>query len=150
MSRGVQVIRSVPPTQLGQLKDLYASTWWAASRSVEEIESLLAGSSAVVGLLDVETDQLIGFTRVLTDGRVVALVLDVIVHPEVRRTGLGDRLMREVLALPELAKVGSIELVCQPELVEFYARFGFTVNVGGSRLMRRSSDPLLVPGTAIR
>lgn len=146
----VQVIRSVTPARHGQLRELYASTWWAASQSDEDVGSLLAGSSAVVGLVDVTTDRLVGFTRVLTDGRVVALVLDVIVHPDVRGTGLGDRLMREVLAPPELERVGSVELVCQPDLVGFYARFGFTENVGGSRLMRRSSDPRLVPGTSMR
>lgn len=150
MSADLQVIRSIPPRRLGQLQELYRSTWWAASRSIDDIRSLISGSSAVVGFIDAPSDRLVGFARVLTDGRVVALVLDVIVHPDERGSGLGDRLMREVLALPELTGVGSVELVCQPDLVAFYERFGFTENVGGSRLMRRSSDPALVPGTAIR
>jgi hypothetical protein len=32
--------------------------------------------------------------------------------------------MDELLARPELADVDSIELVCQPELIELYARWG--------------------------
>lgn len=63
--------------------------------------------------------------------------------PDVRGTGLGARLMDELLARPELANVDSIELVCQPELVAFYRRWGFTDSVGRSPLMRRTTNPLL-------
>lgn len=145
MSQALQVIRNVPASRLGQLRELYRATWWAATRSDEDVRALLAGSSLVVGLLEGRSDRLVGFARVLSDGRILALVLDVIVHPDVRGTGLGERLMREVLLLPELDGVDSIELVCQPDLVAFYERFGFTENVGASRLMRRSSNPALVP-----
>jgi predicted GNAT family N-acyltransferase len=72
-------------------------------------------------------------------------VLDVIVDPADRGSGLGARLMDELLARPELAKVESVELVCQPELVGFYRRWGFTDSVGRSMLMRRTSNPLLTP-----
>jgi predicted GNAT family N-acyltransferase len=65
----------------------------------------------------------------------------------VRGTGLGGRLIDVLLARPELAGVDSIELVCQPELIDFYRRWGFTDRVGRSVLMRRSSNPLLVRGT---
>jgi hypothetical protein len=34
-------------------------------------------------------------------------------------------------------------VVCQPELVAFYRRWGFTERVGRSRLLRRTADPLL-------
>lgn len=145
MSQALQVIRNVPASRLGQLQELYRATWWAATRSDEDVRALLAGSSLVVGLVNRPDDRLLGFARVLTDGRIVALVLDVIVHPDVRGTRLGERLMREVLSLPELEGIDSIELVCQPDLVAFYERFGFTENVGASRLMRRSANPNLVP-----
>ena len=144
----LDVIRNIPEERLGQLSELYRSTWWANARSMADITALLAGSSVIVGLVDVTSNRLVGFARVLTDGRILALVLDVIVHPDVRGTGLGERLMREVLSLPELQTIDSIELVCQPDLVAFYERFGFTLNVGASRLMRRSSNPTLVPASA--
>lgn len=53
-----------------------------------------------------------------------------------RASGLGVWLMDELLARPEPAKVESVELVCQPELVGFYQRSGFTKNVGRLLLMR--------------
>ena len=73
----------------------------------------------------------------------VSVVLDVIVDPAFRESGFGTRLMDELLARPELATVDSIELVCQPELIDFYRRWGFTDVVGRSLLMRRTTNPLL-------
>ncbi len=57
----------------------------------------------------------------ITDDGYLALVLDVIVEH------------------PRLADVRSVEIVCQPDMVPFYRRWGFTDEVGGSRLMRRPS-----------
>src|SRR5436189_3576352 len=85
----------------------------------------------------------VGFARAITDGVFLAVVLDVIVAPDVRGVGHGARVMDELLARPELAGVESIELVCQHELIEFYRRWGFTDRVGQSLLMRRSNNPLL-------
>jgi hypothetical protein len=51
--------------------------------------------------------------------------------------------MNALLAQPELAAVDSVELVCQPELIDFYRRWGFTDAVGRSLLMRRTVNPLL-------
>jgi predicted GNAT family N-acyltransferase len=103
---------------------------------------MLDGSDVVVGLVDSASDRLVGFARAITDRSFLAVVLDVIVAPDVRGTGLGARLMDELLARPELADVESIEVVCQPELIAFYRRWGFTDSVGRSLLMRRT-NPLL-------
>ncbi len=47
-------------------------------------------------------------------------------------------LIDAIVKHPRLADVRSVELVCQPDMVPFY-RWGFTDEVGGSRLMRRPS-----------
>ncbi|WP_329475594.1 GNAT family N-acetyltransferase [Kribbella sp. NBC_01484] len=60
-----------------------------------------------------------------------------------RGAGLGAALMDAVVSHPRLADVRSIELVCQPELVPFYRRWGFTDEVGRSLLMRRTADARL-------
>jgi len=54
-------------------------------------------------------------------------------------------LVDAVLAHPKVVDVNSVELVCQPDVVAFYERWGFTAEVGASRLMRRSTDHALVP-----
>jgi predicted GNAT family N-acyltransferase len=112
---------------------------------------MLAGSDLVIGLVDPTSDRLVGFARAITDHVFTAVVLDVIVDSEYRGTGLGAQLMDELLASSELAEVDSIELICQPELVDFYRRWGFTDSVGRSLLMRRTANPLLSnpPGSEV-
>ena len=61
-----------------------------------------------------------------------------------RGSGVGAVLMDAVVWHPRLSGVRSLELVCQPELMSFYRRWGFTEDVGGSRLMRRTADSRLV------
>jgi len=129
-----------------QLQELYAAEWWSASRELPDVEAMLAGTDLVVALIHGPSERLVGFARVLTDFVYEALVLDVIVAEDLRGTGLGATLMNEIVHHPRLSSVRTIELVCQPELVAFYARWGFTDKVGRSRLMRRSSDPVLIGG----
>jgi predicted N-acetyltransferase YhbS len=126
-----------------ELVALFQSAWWTAERTPEAVGRMLDGSDLVVGLVDKASDRLVGFARVITDKTFLAVVLDVIVAPDLRGSGLGARLMHELLARSELAEVDSIELVCQPELVDFYRRWGFSDEVGRSLLMRRTSNPLL-------
>ena len=61
-----------------------------------------------------------------------------------RGLGVGARLLDRLVAHPLLADVESIELVCQPDLLDFYARWGFTDQVGSWRLMRRADRPSLL------
>jgi predicted GNAT family N-acyltransferase len=95
-------------------------------------------------LIDLVSDRLVGFARSITDRVFLAVVLDVIVDPAQRATGLGARLMDELLAAEALKGVESIELVCQPELIAFYEKWGFTNRVGRSVLMRHTDNSLLV------
>jgi GNAT superfamily N-acetyltransferase len=130
--------------QLGDLVELFGSAWWMANRTIEETQRILLESDVVVALVDSSHDRIVGFCRVLTDYVHVALVLDVVIAPEHRGSGYGAVLMDAIVHNPQLAQVRSIELVCQPELVPFYRRWGFTDQVGSSLLMRRSTDPLLI------
>jgi len=77
---------------------------------------------------------------VTTDEVYLAVVVDVIVAPDARGRGLGGMLVDAIVGHPCLAAVRSIELVCQPALMTFYHRWGFTQHVGQSRLMRRTVD----------
>lgn len=134
----------VEPARLPQLMELFAQAWWARDRAVADVAAMLERSDLVFALIDWATDRLVGFSRVLTDGVFLAMVLDVVVAEDARRQGLGASLMEAVLQHPQLAGVRSVELVCQPELVPFYRRHGFTDQVGHSRLMRRSADLNLI------
>ncbi|HEX7746596.1 MAG TPA: GNAT family N-acetyltransferase [Micromonosporaceae bacterium] len=139
----IDLREAVDAGRLPQLMELFAGAWWTASRTPDDMTAMLAGSDLVIALVHRPTDRLVGFARVLTDGVYLAVVLDVIVASGARGSGLGTMLMDGVVGHPRLAAVRSIELVCQPELMPFYRRWGFTERVGRSLLMRRTADPLL-------
>ncbi|MEV0431548.1 GNAT family N-acetyltransferase [Micromonospora sp. NPDC050495] len=139
----IEVRDEVGADCLPYLMDLFASAWWTATRTTSEVTRMLAASDLVFALIHRPSERLVGFARVITDEVYLAVVLDVVVAPGSRGSGLGAMLMDAVVGHPRLAAVRSIELVCQPELMPFYRRWGFTEQVGRSRLMRRTADPLL-------
>ena len=138
MTDAIRVIRELT-SRTDEVLALYRGAWWARDRVRADVEAMLASTPIHVGLVDLQTDELVAFCRALTDRSFVALILDVIVAPARRGQGLGARLMNELLAIPEVRHAASIELVCQPELVPFYERWGFSAEVGRSTLMRKAS-----------
>ena len=134
---------SIEPDQLPQLVGLFAHEWWSQTRTMDDVARMLLASDVVVTLAHRSTGRLVGFARVLTDGVYLALILDVIVEPTARGLGLSSLLMETVLNHPKVSLARSVELVCQPELIPFYQRFGFSDQVGRSQLMRRTTDTAL-------
>lgn len=141
-----EVAHEVGAEHLPELMELFASAWWTAERTEAETLRILARSDAVVAVTHRGSGRLVGFARALTDETYLAVVLDVIVAPDMRGAGVGVTVMDAVLGHPRLAGVKSVELICQPDLMPFYRRWGFTEKVGQSRLMRRTADPTLVGG----
>lgn len=127
-----------------ELVKLFASAWWTSRRTEAETRAILAGSDVVVTIVERPVGRLVGFARALTDRAYLAVILDVMVAPEARGTGVGATLMDAVLRHPWVTNVKSVELVCQPDLVAFYRRWGFSDQVGQSRLMRRTGDSTLI------
>lgn len=105
---------------------------------------MLASTDLIFAWIDRAPGQLVAFARVLTDRTYIALILDMIVRPDHRGRGLGQQLMAQLCEHPELRRVASIELVCQLKRMDFYRRCGFTERVGGSTLMRRTTESALL------
>jgi GNAT superfamily N-acetyltransferase len=132
---GLTTISGLQSHHVGQLHTLYQQEWWTRGRSLRETERVVDGSHVCLGIVDGE-DALVAFARVLTDGVFKALIFDVIVADRCRGLQLGRRLLEEVKAHPRLTDIRHFELYCLPELAPFYAKFGFSTDVGGVRLMR--------------
>ena len=141
MAADLTIQAEVPPSRIAELTDLMRTAWWMSDRTPAEVSRLVEHSDIVITLT--LADRLVGFARVLTDYTHIALVLDVIVDESRRGSGLGAALLDAVVNHPQLAAVRSLELVCQPELIPFYRRWGFTDQVGSSTLMRRTTDARL-------
>lgn len=121
-----------------QLHALYQGEWWSCDRNLDDVRRMLAHTPLVIGVIDHAEQRLLGFTRVLTDFTYRAILFDVIVHPKLRDQGLGEVMVRTVLAHSRLASVKNFELYCRPELIQYYERFGFTDKLGDLRFMRFS------------
>ena len=135
-----RLIDSIDDHRLPQLMELYRREWWTGKRTTNQVRELLKWSDLVIGLCDEADDRLVAFARVLTDRVFRAFIFDVIVAPDHRGSGLGQRLMRELLAHPIVRDVELIELYCRPELVAYYVRLGFATPDSGVVLMRRRTD----------
>ena len=132
----VDRIDDVAGTYVDDLYGLYQDWWWTEDRDRDDLPGMLADSDEVVAYVDSASDELVAFARVLSDYTYKALVFDVIVAESHRGTGLGKRLLADVLDHPDLADVEHVELYCVEEMVPFYERWGFTDDLGELRLMR--------------
>jgi GNAT superfamily N-acetyltransferase len=136
-----EVRGALSPSQIDDLMRLYANEWWTQDRTRPDVERMLSDSDLLFVVTERGSESLAAFARVLTDRTYVALALDLIVAPAYRGRGLGRLLVERICSAPQLRDVERIEVTCQPELIPFYRKWGFTENVGRSRLMRRSSNP---------
>ncbi len=139
----LHIVNKLTEAQTEQLHSLYQGEWWSVGRSLADVRTMLQHSDFVFAIAASGTQQLLAFTRVLTDRVFKALVLDVIVHPDHRSAGLGSFLMAHIATHPVLSRVRHIEIYCLPERVAFYQRCGFSSELGELRFMRRVNEPPL-------
>ncbi|WP_085300503.1 GNAT family N-acetyltransferase [Cognaticolwellia mytili] len=131
----MKVIYSFTDKYIEQVYWLHKQAWWSSGRTVEETKRCLEGSQVCIGILD-EDENLIAFTRVITDFIFKAIIFDVIVDKSHQGAGLGQRLMSLVKQHKDLHSVKHFELYCLPEMVAFYESFGFSTDIDGISLMR--------------
>lgn len=122
--------------QIADLFALYQREWWTQGRTLEETRRMLGGSDLLFGICIVDSRRLIAFARVLTDYVFKALIFDVIVDGAYRTQGVGRLLLERIVAHPALSPVQHIELYCHPTMTAFYARWGFSADLGGVVLLR--------------
>jgi GNAT superfamily N-acetyltransferase len=103
------------------IHEFLAASYWATGRSRQVVERSIAHSICFGAY---EDGRQIGFARVATDRAVFAYLMDVFVVPEHRGRGVGESLVRAVLAHPDLQGLKLIALRTR-DAHGLYARFGF-------------------------
>lgn len=83
---------------------------------------VLRGSHCV--WLAMHADRCVGFVNALSDGMLCAFIPLLEVLPEYQGQGIGRELLRRMKET--LADVYSIDIVCDPAMLPFYERQGFT------------------------
>lgn len=132
-----KVIEKLNEKQVDHLLALFKNEWWTRNRQTIDIKKMLENSNVVIGLIHEETEELIGFARVITDTVYRAFIFDVIAKEEYRNSGIGKILMDSILNHPLVRDVDRVELYCPDRLVSYYEKWGFSTDVNGSNLMRK-------------
>jgi ribosomal protein S18 acetylase RimI-like enzyme len=102
------------------VRRLYDCAAWWPEWEVPGIQRAIDASIAV-GAWDGE--RLVGFSRAISDGVHRAYVEDVVIDPEYRGVGIGEKVV--ALLIDQLGYVHITSLFCEPERVNFYSRNGF-------------------------
>ncbi|MFF2753116.1 GNAT family N-acetyltransferase [Psychrobacillus sp. NPDC058041] len=89
----------------------------------------------VIGIVDNDVEEMIGFARAITDTLYRAFIFDVIAKENYRNSGIGIILMNNILD-PLVRQIERVEVYCPERLLEYYKKFGFSRDVNGSNLMR--------------
>ncbi len=97
-----------PPTSATLLQILQGSSYRILAQTTHD-----DGTPAAV----------VGYMTALSDGVSAAYIPHLEVRPDWQHQGIGEEMVRRMLA--NLRNIYMIDLVCDPALIPYYARFGF-------------------------
>ncbi len=121
-----------PAVTNAELDELFAASW-PRHRPADfgpRLERSLAYVCARAG------ERLVGFVYLAWDGGIHAFLLDPTVHPELRRRGIGQRLVREAIAAARERGIVWVHVDFEPHLRGFYAGCGFVPTDAGILRLR--------------
>jgi ribosomal protein S18 acetylase RimI-like enzyme len=112
---------------------------WPHPPSPEIHLRLLAGSDDFLLAIDSETGHVVGYITALTDGVLSSFIPFLEVLPDYQGQGIGRELMERMLE--RLSLLPNVDLLCDPDVVPFYERFGMRGASG--MVLRRPMAELL-------
>ena len=109
--------------KIDDIHAMLSQTWWSPGISKKEILKGIDNSALVVGAYF--NNRQIAFLRVVSDKIRFAYIMDVIVHENYRRQGIGQKMIKFVLAHPELKDVYQWLLMTKDAHI-IYSKCGFS------------------------
>ena len=129
------IVETLSERQIEEVHALVQQQWWGGKRTLEDVRTMAANTSLMLGLIENSSGKLVGFCRVLTDFAFRATIYDVMIAEELKGQGLGKRLMETLCNHPSLQQVSFIYLACEPDLSSFYENWGFKPYEGRAEWM---------------
>lgn len=119
------------PSRL-EYSDLFLTTGWNDEYHLtpEELERAIADSWYSVSAY--HDSRLIGYGRVIADGVYHALIVDMIVHPDFQRKGIGGAILKKLVERCRVHKIRDVQLFCADGKAKFYEKFGFVSRPGAA------------------
>lgn len=105
---------------------LYESTGWntEAERTKEELYEAIKNSWYLVSAF--YENELIGFGRIISDGKLHAFIVDLIILPNFQKIGLGKEILNRLVYRLKQDNITDIQLFCAKGKKEFYLKNNFT------------------------
>ena len=117
-----------PPLTNAELNDLFFAAW--ESWEARDFQHALKRSIGHVCAYD--DKRLVGFVNIAGDGGLHAFLLDVTVHPDFQRRGIGKQLVKEAVRLARGTGAEFLHVDFEAELERFYFdACGFARTAGG-------------------
>ena len=105
--------------------ELFETTGWNTKYELNKDELYIALKNSWYTISVYDETQLIGFGRMICDGIVHALILDVIILPERQGEGIGTKIMDKLTAKCKKHKIRDIQLFSAKDKAGFYEKLGF-------------------------
>lgn len=121
-------------------KYISEESYWGMGRTREDVQ-ITIDNSHCFGLFS-ETDEQLGFARVVTDFVVFAYIMDVIIFSEYQGKGLGYSLISQIMESNALSKIKTFALKTK-DAHALYERFGFE-KIGNSNLWMTKDKVVLL------
>jgi N-acetylglutamate synthase-like GNAT family acetyltransferase len=104
---------------------LFNTTSWNAKYKLnsDQLYSAIENSWYLISAYD--SNNLIGFGRIICDGIVHALILDLIVHPQYQGKGIGVEILNRLVKKCKEHHIKDIQLFCAKGYITFYEKHGF-------------------------
>jgi GNAT superfamily N-acetyltransferase len=105
--------------------NLFQTTGWNQryNFSTKDLESAIQNSWYAVSIYN--SNDLIGFGRVIAYGIHHALIVDMIIHPDHQGKGLGSKLLKKLVDKCKEKKIRDIQLFSAKDKYNFYEKNGF-------------------------
>ena len=118
---------SYNPPEKVEYFNLFESTGWNAGYRMSPGLLIEAFKCSWFFTCIYNDDRLIGSGRVISDGLLHALIVDLIVAPEYQGCGIGRIILNELVTKCKSAGISDIQLFCAKGKEDFYLKQGFKI-----------------------
>ena len=101
---------------------LFETTGWNKDYQLNAEELFRAVKNSWDMVCAYDDNQLVGYGRVICDGVVHALILDMIILPDYKGNGIGSVILNKLVNRCKQWKIRDIQLFCAKGQVEFYEK----------------------------
>tara|TARA_B100000524_G_scaffold264895_1_gene144872 strand:+ start:144 stop:599 length:456 start_codon:yes stop_codon:yes gene_type:complete len=103
-------------------KLLHRNTFWAKSRTINDLKKCLANSDVIVSLW--VGNEIVGFGRALTDGIYRGVLWDIVIDQNYQSKGFGTLIIKNLLSSKKIKNTKKLYLMTTNKK-SFYSQFNF-------------------------